>query len=174
LAHGLFDFVSHTRGFRVSRGTSVGEYRLADIFEGLETSSTLLRVFGTKTEMAKILHHLKLRLEDTNWGLWLDKHTGTICIGYKHLSTAKLDFLYLDVIHVLVHVRQFLEGRELYDQAFEYVDRPTELEAYRYTVAEARKIGMKEEEILRYLRMDAVDDSELGKLMEKIGVKTRR
>lgn len=152
----------------------MGEYRLADIFAGLETSSTLLRVFGTKTEMTKILRHLKLRIEDTNWGLWLDKHTGTICIGYKHLSTAKMDFLYLDVIHVLVHVRQFLEGRELYDQAFEYVDRPTELEAYRYTVAEARKIGMREEEILRYLRMDAVDDSELGKLMEKIGVKTRR
>jgi hypothetical protein len=33
---------------------------------------------------------------------------------------------------------------------------------------------MDEDEILRYLRMDAADDSELGKLMEKIGVKARR
>jgi hypothetical protein len=164
----------HARGFRVARDTGVGEYRLADIFAGLEASSSLLKVFGTKAEMAKILRHLKLRVEDTNWGLWLDKNTGTICIGSKHLSTAKTDFLYLDVIHVLVHVHQFLEGRELYDQAFEYVERPTELEAYRCTVAEARKIGMKEDEILRYLRLDAVDDSELGKLIEKIGVKTRR
>ena len=73
-----------------------------------------------------------------------------------------------------MHVRQFLEGKELYDQAFEYVDRPTELEAYRTTVAEARRIGMDEDEILRYLRMDAADDSELGKLMEKIGVRVRR
>ncbi|HZW84878.1 MAG TPA: hypothetical protein VFE91_03115, partial [Nitrososphaerales archaeon] len=71
-------------------------------------------------------------------------------------------------------VRQFLEGKELYDQAFEYVDRPTELEAYRATVAEARRVGMDEEEILRYLRLDAADDSELGKLMEKIGVRARR
>lgn len=162
------------RGFRIARDAGVGEYRFADIFAGLETSSGLLRVFGTKAEMSKILHHLKLRVEDTNWGLWLDKNTGTICIGDKHLSTAKADFLYLDVIHVLVHVHQFLEGRELTDQAFEYVDRPTELEAYRCTVAEARKIGMTEDEILRYLRLDAVDDSELGKLVEKIGVKTRR
>jgi hypothetical protein len=73
-----------------------------------------------------------------------------------------------------VHVRQFLEGRELYDQAFEYVERPTELEAYRNTVTEARRVGMKEDEILKYLRLDAADDSELGKLMEKIGVKARR
>ena len=78
------------------------------------------------------------------------------------------------MIHVLVHVKQFLEGRELYDQAFEYVDRPTELEAYRTTVAEARRVGMEEHDILKNLRMDAVDDSELGKLMEKIGVRVRR
>lgn len=162
------------RGFRVRRKTFVGEYKFADVFQGLESSPALSRVFGSRTEMTKVIKHLKLSVEDTDWGLWLDRDTGTICIGQKHLATALSSFLYLDAIHVLVHVKQFLEGKELYDQAFEYVDRPTELEAYRFTVAEARRIGMKEEEILRYLRMDAVDDTELGKLMEKIGVKVRR
>ncbi len=162
------------RGFRVKRSASVGEYKLTDIFMGLDSSSSLLKVFGTKAEMSKVLRHLKLRVEPSDSGLWLDRDTGTICVGHRHLQSAKSDFLYLDVIHVLVHVRQFLEGRELYDQAFEYVERPTELEAYRYTVAEARKVGMGEDEILRYLRLDAADDSELGKLIEKIGVKARR
>lgn len=162
------------RGFRVKRGTAIGEYKLTDVFIGLESSPSLVRVFGSKTEMSKILRHLKLRVEPSDSGLWLDRDTGTICVGYRHLSGAKSGFLYLDVIHVLVHVRQFLEGRELYDQAFEYVERPTELEAYRCTVAEARRVGMKEEEIRRYLRMDAADDSEFGKLMEKIGVRARR
>jgi hypothetical protein len=162
------------RSFRVRRNAEVGEYKLSEVFAGLESSSALAKVFGSKTQMAKILRHLKLRVERNDSGLWLDRDTGTICIGVKHLTTAKSDFLYLDVIHVLVHVRQFLEGKELYDQAFEYVDRPTELEAYRATVAEARRVGMAENEILKYLRMDAVDDSELGKLMEKIGVKVRR
>jgi len=152
----------------------VGEYKLSEIFAGLESSSALLKVFGSKSQMIKITKHLKLRIERSDSGLWLDRDTGTICIGSKHLTTAKSDFLYLDVIHVLVHVKQFLEGKELYDQAFEYVDRPTELEAYRTTVAEARRVGMDEDEILRYLRMDAADDSELGKLMEKIGIKARR
>lgn len=158
----------------MNRGASVGEYKLTDVFAGLDHSSSLLKVFGSKVEMFKILRHLKLRVEETDSGLWLDRNTGTICVGRRQLSKAKSGFLYLDVVHVLVHVRQFLEGKELYDQAFEYVERPTELEAYRYTVAEARKVGMNEEEILRYLRIDAADDSELGKLMEKIGVKARR
>ena len=162
------------RTFHVKRSVGMGEYKLTDVFTGLESSPTLKRVFGTKVQMSKIMSHLKLKVEHNDSGLWLDRDTGTICIGSKHLSSAKNDFLYLDVIHVLVHVRQFLEGKELYDQAFEYVERPTELEAYRTTVAEARRVGMGEDEILRYLRMDAADDSELGKLMEKIGVRVRR
>lgn len=162
------------RAFRVRRRTEIGEYKLTDVFAGLESSSSLLKVFGSRAQMTKMLKHLKLRVEPSESGLWLDRNTGTICIGSKHLTVAKIDFLYLDVIHVLVHVRQFLEGRELYDQAFEYVERPTELEAYRTTVAEARRVGMNEDEILRYLRLDAADDSELGKLMEKIGVRARR
>jgi len=162
------------KSFHVRRGAAVGEYKLSEVFTGLESSSALLKVFGSKTQMAKVMRHLKLRVERNDSGLWLDRDTGTVCIGSKYLAAAKNDFLYLDVIHVLVHVRQFLEGKELYDQAFEYVDRPTELEAYRTTVAEARRVGMAENEILKYLRMDAVDDSELGKLMEKIGVKVRR
>jgi hypothetical protein len=162
------------RSFRVRRSAGIGEYKLSEVFTGLESSSALLKVFGSKAQMTKTMKHLKLRVEPKDSGPWLDRDTGTICIGVKHLVSAKNDFLYLDVIHVLVHVRQFLEGKELYDQAFEYVDRPTELEAYRTTVAEARRVGMDEDEILKYLRMDAADDSELGKLMEKIGVKVRR
>ncbi len=162
------------RTFHVRRATQIGEYKLTDVFTGLESSHSLLKVFGSKTQMTKIMKHLKLKVEPNDSGLWLDRDTGTICIGSKHLTTAKSDFLYLDAIHVLVHVRQFLEGRDLYDQAFEYVDRPTELEAYRMTVAEARRVGMNETEILNYLRMDAADDSELGKLMDRIGVRVRR
>jgi hypothetical protein len=97
-----------------------------------------------------------------------------VCIGSKYLASARINCLYLDVIHVLVHVKQFLDGRDLYDQTFEYVDRPTEIEAYRYTIDEAKRLQMSEDEILKYLRVDAVDDSELGRLIEKIGVRQRR
>jgi hypothetical protein len=162
------------RGFRVRRSASLGEYKFTQIFIGVENSETLLRVFGSQRNTLKIIHHLKLRVVDSDWGVWLDHNTGAVCVGQRYLRTAKPSYLYLDVVHVLVHVKQFLDGKELFDQTFEYVDRPTEIEAYRYTVEEAKHLDMTEEDILRYLRVDAVDDDELGRLIEKIGVKRRR
>jgi len=166
--------VMSLRGFRVRRGASLGEYKFTQIFIGVENSETLLRVFGSQRNTLKIIHHLKLRVVDSDWGVWLDHNTGAVCVGLRYLRTAKPSYLYLDVVHVLVHVKQFLDGKELFDQTFEYVDRPTEIEAYRYTVEEAKRLDMTEEDILRYLRVDAVDDDELGRLIEKIGVKRRR
>ena len=162
------------RGFRAKRNASLGEYKFTEIFIGVENSPTLLRVFGSQRTTLKIIHHLKLNVVDSDWGIWLDHNTGSICVGSRYLPAAKIYFLYLDVIHVLVHLKQFLDGKDLFDQTFEYVDRPTEIEAYRYTVEEAKRLGMTEDDILKYLRVDAVDDSELGRLIEKIGVRRIR
>jgi hypothetical protein len=160
--------------FKAKRSVRLGEYKFTQIFIGAENSPTLLRLFGSQRTMSKIVRHLKVSVVDSDWGIWLDHNTGAVCVGSRYLSTAKINCLYLDVIHVLVHVKQFLDGRDLFDQTFEYVDRPTEIEAYRYTIDEAKRLQMSEDEILRYLRVDAVDDSELGRLIEKIGVRPRR
>jgi len=40
--------------------------------------------------------------------------------------------LYLDLLHELAHLRQLEEGLDLWDERFEYVDRPTEIEGYRW------------------------------------------
>jgi len=160
--------------FKAKRSVGLGEYKFTQIFIGAENSPTLLRLFGSQRGMAKIIRHLKVSIIDSDWGIWLDHNTGAVCVGARYLASAKINCLYLDVIHVLVHVKQFLDGKDLFDQTFEYVDRPTEIEAYRYTVDEAKRLQMSEDEILSYLRVDAVDDSELGRLIEKIGVRPRR
>jgi len=160
--------------FRARRSLGLGEYKFTQVFIGVENSPTLLRLFGSQRRMLKIVKHLKVSVVTSEWGIWLDHNTGAVCVGGSYITTAKINCLYLDVIHVLVHVKQFLEGRDLMDQTFEYVDRPTEIEAYRYTIDEAKRLRMTEDEILEYLRVDAVDDTELGKLIEKIGVRPRR
>jgi hypothetical protein len=76
------------RGFSVRRNTEIGEYRLTDIFAGLESSSSLMKVFGSRSQMAKIIRHLKLRVEPNDSGLWFDRDTSTVCIGSKHLRGA--------------------------------------------------------------------------------------
>jgi hypothetical protein len=160
--------------FKAKRNVSIGEYKFIQVFVGVENSPTLLRLFGSQRNMSKIVRHLKVNINESDWGIWLDHNTGAVCVGAKYLAASKINCLYLDVIHVLVHVKQFLDGKDLIDQTFEYVDRPTEIEAYRYTVDEAKRLQMSEDEILQYLRVDAVDDSELGRLIEKIGVRQRR
>ena len=78
------------------------------------------------------------------------------------------------LIHELVHVRQFREGRQLFDRRYGYTDRPTEIEAYRYAVEEAKRIGMTDEEILRYLKTEWMSEENHRKLAETLNVKTSK
>ncbi len=79
--------------------------------------------------------------------------------------------VYLDIIHELVHVRQFKHGKNLFDSQFSYVDRPTEIEAYSLGVEEARRIGMTEEEIFDYLEVPWISEKEHHRLAKSAGVK---
>jgi hypothetical protein len=85
--------------------------------------------------------------------------------------------VYLDLIHELVHVKQFRDGREItleLGKRFEYVERPTELEAYMHTIKEARRLGMNDEEIFDYLEVTWLDDEEVRHLARHLGVKLSR
>ncbi|MCS4539406.1 MAG: hypothetical protein HYU03_01775, partial [Thaumarchaeota archaeon] len=81
--------------------------------------------------------------------------------------------LYLDLIHELVHVRQHMEGRELFDKRYSYVDRPTEIEAYSAAVKEAKRIGMSYEEIEDYLKVEWVTDEEFDRMLTNLHLKQK-
>jgi hypothetical protein len=74
-------------------------------------------------------------------------------------------------VHELVHVRQFREGKPLFDETFEYHDRPTELEAYAHAVKEARRLGMSDAELYEYLKVTWMSEDEVRKLARNLGVK---
>ena len=78
-------------------------------------------------------------------------------ISKGYLNNGDKTDIYLDLIHELCHVKQFMEGKELFDPRYDYVDRPTEIEAYRYAVKEARRIGLSDERIMLLLA-DGVDE----------------
>ena len=79
--------------------------------------------------------------------------------------------LYLDVVHEFIHVKLFMAGKNLFDEDYEYVDRPTEIEAYQITVDEAKKIGMDNDEIFDYLQVDWIDDESHKRLAKTVGIK---
>jgi len=96
---------------------------------------------------------------------------GHILISTHHLNNSDFRVLYLDVVHELVHVKQFMDGKQLFSSEFEYVDSPIEIEAYIHTVKEARRIGMSDEEIKEYLKVEWIDDEAHKRLVESVGLK---
>ena len=76
----------------------------------------------------------------------------------------------MDIIHELCHVKQHLQGRDLYDRSRAYVDRETEIEAYEITVKEARRIGLDDNAILDYLCVSWITPEEHERLARRLGV----
>jgi len=158
------------KGFEVNRNEARGEFPLAHIFRGLEDSQAVQSLFGGKEKASEILRNARVRLDDSAEYMYVDDTNGAIVVSPKYLHSASLNLLYLDIVHELVHVRQYKNGQDLFDSKFSYVERPTELEAYRVTLDEARRIGMTENEIEDYLYVEWITKKEHQKLAKILGV----
>ena len=75
------------------------------------------------------------------------------------------------VIHELVHVRQFMEGKKLFDANYDYAERPTEVEAYRHAVEEARRLGLNDDQICNYLKTEWMSREDLRTLAKALNVR---
>jgi len=156
---------------QINRLKDIGVYTISDIFPGLEEKPILLEIFGSADRVPQVLAGTKIKVIQRQTYMFVDNDNGTISIGKKHLQESDDKILYLDIIHELVHVRQHLEGLNLYDRSVSYVDRPTEIEAYAFTVDEARRIGLNEEEILDYLNVEWITAEEHNRLARRLNLK---
>ncbi|MGI0132324.1 MAG: ImmA/IrrE family metallo-endopeptidase [Thermoplasmata archaeon] len=93
-----------------------------------------------------------------------------VVIGHAHLTKSPSMVLYLDILHELYHVLQRQDGRELWDDRFEYVDRPTEVEAYAFAVEEARRLGASDAFLREYLKVEWVNSTDHLRLLKRLGV----
>ncbi len=156
-------------GVRIDRSAAPGTTRpFAEVFSGFEAVEAVRRLFGPDTE--EVISNLKIHLNSPRGYLRVDGGTGNVIINPEYLKTGHESHLYLDVIHELAHVKQFREGKELYDRSFAYFERPTEIEAYKVAVEEARRIGMDNEEIVDYLRVEWVTEEEFMRFVSKMRI----
>lgn len=137
-----------------------------EYFKDFDKVDAVQGIFGEKTE--EVLSHLKVELSWIMGYMYVDSSDGHLVISKRYLNSGSKTDIYLDLIHELYHVKQFLDGRELFDPRFTYVDRPTEIEAYRYTVKEAKRIGLSNSEILRYLKTEWMTPEDLKRLVQNI------
>jgi hypothetical protein len=159
--------------FRIHRKTDPGQYRLDEIFTDIRTYDILSAIFADEKEIDGIVERTRVFVVDKPHEMFVDNDDGSITIGLKHLCGASDEFLYLDIVHELCHVKQHLMGRDLYDRRKAYVDRETEVEAYRVTVQEARRIGLSDDAIRCYLRVSWITPEDHRRLARRLGVKGR-
>jgi len=156
--------------FRIHRRVEPGQYRLVELFLDIRTYGILPAIFADAEEIDGVMAHTKVFVVDRLSEMFVDNDDGSITIGLTHLRQASDEFLYLDIIHELCHVKQHLQGRNLYDRSKAYVDRETEIEAYQVTVQEARRIGLKDEAIANYLRVSWITPEEHKRLVRRLDV----
>ncbi len=99
---------------------------------------------------------------------------GHLMVNPRYLNRGERLDIHLDIIHELVHIRQFMDGMELFDTEYNYVERPTEIEAYRYAVKEAKKLGQSDERICQYLKTEWINDEDLKRLAKALSIKCKR
>jgi hypothetical protein len=146
----------------------VATYPFTDYFKGFERIEAVRKIFGDKTE--DMLQRMRVEFAGMRSYMGVSNIDGHILMSARYLKQGDIVDIYLDIIHELVHVRQFMEGKELFDDNFSYVERPTEIEAYRHAVEEARNLGLSEERICEYLKTEWMSDDEFKRLAEAVDV----
>ena len=165
-------FLRLTRQLHLTRlvwmGTSTKMFK--DYFKGFEKVEAVKGIFGEKTQ--DVLENLKVEFIWFGY-MGVDNSDGHLLVNGRYLNSGDKTDIYLDVVHELCHVKQWMDGRELFDPQYDYVDRPTEVEAYRYTVQEAKRIGLAESRILQYLKTEWMSEDDLKRLVSNMGIELK-
>lgn len=155
-------------GISIDRAAGPGSLPFTEVFVGFEKVEAVKSIFGSDTE--EVLASLTVDVMETRGYLRINAEKGSIIVNSRYLREGSEWHLYLDVIHELVHIRQHKEGKELWDDRYSYVDRPTEIEAYKVAVSEAQRIGLTEAELVDYLKVEWVPENDFNRFLITLGV----
>jgi hypothetical protein len=131
-----------------------------DYFKGFEKVGAVRKVFGDETEA--VLARLKIGfISNRRMYMGIRDADGNLAVGTYHLRHSTTRVLYLDVVHELFHIKQWMRDKEWFTKEHEkfmgnfslYYVSPLEVPAYKHTVREAERLGMSPEEIEKYLEM---------------------
>jgi hypothetical protein len=131
-----------------------------DYFQGFEKVEAVRKVFGDDT--GEVLSRLKIGfISNRRMYMGIRDHDGNIAVGTYHLRHSPNLVLYLDIVHELFHIKQWMNDKEWFTREHEkfmgdfrlYYSSPIEVPAYKHTVREAERLGMTPTEIVEYLEM---------------------
>ncbi len=156
--------------FQIRRDLLHGRYPLSDLATGLESSMALRRLFGGPERLSEFLSRVEVEISPRAGYMWINNENGCVVVSRQYLTQAEEILLYLDLVHEMVHIRQLLQGRDVFDRSYSYEERPTELEAYGVTLEEARSLGLSEGFIRDYLMVDWITKEQHERMLRTLGV----
>jgi hypothetical protein len=148
-------------------------HRLEELADGFEGAHALVRLFGGKDRLRRFLSKVEVKVDSFRGYMWVDDEERCLVVSREYLQRAEGVLLYLDLVHEIVHLWQLSQGRELFDERYPYDQRPTELEAYRITVDEARRLGLSDEFVREYLKVDWITEEQHRRLLQALGLASR-
>jgi len=148
-----------------------------DYFKGFEKVGAVRKVFGDETEA--VLARLKIGfISNRRMYMGIRDDDGNVAVGTYHLTHSTTRVLYLDIVHELFHIKQWMRDKEWFTREHEkfmgnfsrYYSSPLELPAYEHTVREAERLGMTPEEITEYLKMMPVTPKIWNAFLKEMGI----
>lgn len=174
-------------GFEVDRTLELGRHPILGVFPGLDALPTARRLEPRTDARQKLFGATFVELVDLDMWMYvapreaLEGRRGRrpllvspdvdcIVVGGAHLRESPPLTLFMDIYHELCHVRQRAAGADLFPPGLGYVERWTEVEAYRFVVDEARRFGVPDAFLRDYLRVEWISEAQHRELLEKLGV----
>jgi hypothetical protein len=176
------------KAFQVRRDVPLGRHPLLQVFPGLDRLEAAARQEPDATGRDRLYGTTFVEIVDADLWMYVAPFTrpalarrgrwqpvvapGVDCIviGESHLRESPAITLFMDIFHELCHIQQRRGGEELFDRPENYVRRPTELAAYRFAVAEARRLGADDAFLRDYLEVEWVPEEEHLELLDSMGV----
>ncbi len=174
--------------FRPAKDTPPGRFPLLKVFVGLQRTVPFRKYPGDDDAISEIARKTWAHIVDGPGWMYVappktppevraggfrmvESLDDEIVVARSHLVNSPGMDVYLDVIHEFMHILQRKQGRELWTGLkVPYVDRPTEIEAYAFSVAEARRLGVPDSYLREYLRVTWVPRSDYLRLLRHLGV----
>jgi hypothetical protein len=176
------------KGFRVERTLGPGRHRLLDVFPGLDRLPLAKRIEPSAAKRAPLFEATEVEIVDQDMWMYVAPHEvpkitrargwkpvvapncDCIVVGMGHLRQSPALVLFMDIYHELRHVVQRRDGANLWEPGVSYVERWTEVEAYKFVVAEAKELGASDDFLREYLKVEWISDKEHRQLLAAVGV----
>ena len=148
------------------RDLAAGLHPYLDVFPRAAESPGLAKIEPDPARREELLRTCLVNIKRGAGFAYVDVETPCIVLAEEYYRTGTDVDLYLDMLHEITHIRQHHEGRDLWDERYAYVDRITEIEGY--AVAEGRRLGMSDAEIVAHLSNPWMDEEDVTRLLANV------